>query len=71
MCKITHHLKYRIPSKVPSCLPSENKQNCIEWLLCVKLHTQCPLLIAFANSLNPDPSRQNVGPDLDPNCLAL
>ena len=27
------------------------------------------LLITFANSLNPDQDRQNVGPDLDPNCL--
>ena len=28
----------------------------------------CCLLI-FANNLNPDQARQNVGPDLDPNCL--
>ena len=27
------------------------------------------LLITVANSLNPDQARQNVGPDLDPNCL--
>ena len=26
------------------------------------------LLIQFANSLDPDQARQNVGPDLDPNC---
>ena len=25
----------------------------------------------FANSFNPDQDQQNVGPDLDPNCLAL
>ena len=25
----------------------------------------------FALSLEPDPARQNVGPDLDPNCLTL
>ena len=25
----------------------------------------------FANSLNPDQDRQNVGPDLDPNRLTL
>ena len=25
----------------------------------------------FANSLGPDQARQNVGPDLDPNCLTL
>ena len=29
------------------------------------------LLITFANSLDPDQARQNVGPDLDPNCLTL
>ena len=31
----------------------------------------CYLLITFANSLDPDQARQNVGPDLDPNCLTL
>ena len=30
----------------------------------------CCLLIIFANSLDRDQARQNVGPDLDPNCLA-
>ena len=29
------------------------------------------MLITFANSLNLDQARQNVGPDLDPNCLTL
>ena len=29
----------------------------------------CCLLIKFANSLDPDQARQNVGSDLDPNCL--
>ena len=29
----------------------------------------CCLLITFANSFDPDQARQNVGPDLDPNCL--
>ena len=29
----------------------------------------CGLLITFANSLDPDQARQNIGPDLDPNCL--
>ena len=29
----------------------------------------CHLLISFSNSLDPDQARQNVGPDLDPNCL--
>ena len=31
----------------------------------------CYLLISFANTLDPDQARQNVGPDLDPNCLTL
>ena len=31
----------------------------------------CHLLIAFANSLDPDQDQQNVGPDLGPNCLTL
>ena len=31
----------------------------------------CPLLITFANSLEPDQDRQNVGPDLGLKCLTL
>ena len=31
----------------------------------------CHLLITFANSLDPDQDRQNVGPDLDRNGLTL
>ena len=31
----------------------------------------CRLLITFANSLERDQERQNVGHDLDPNCLTL
>ena len=31
----------------------------------------CHLLITFANSFDPDQARQNVGPDLDPNCLTM
>ena len=31
----------------------------------------CLLLITFANSLDLDQARQNVRPDLDPNCLTL
>ena len=31
----------------------------------------CHLLIIFANSLDQDKDQQNVGPDLDPNCLTL
>ena len=32
---------------------------------------KCRLLITFAKNLDPDRARQNVGPDLDPNCLTL
>ena len=31
----------------------------------------CHLLISFANSLDSDQDRQNVGPDLDPNRLTV
>ena len=31
----------------------------------------CRLLITFANSLDPEQDRQNVGPDLGPNRLVL
>ena len=31
----------------------------------------CHLLLTIGNSLDPDQDRQNVGPDLDPNCLTL
>ena len=33
--------------------------------------SKCHLLITFTNSLDPDQARQDVGPDLDPNCLTL
>ena len=29
------------------------------------------MLITFVNNLDPDQAQQNVGPDLDPNCLIL
>ena len=31
----------------------------------------CRLQMVFANNLGPDQDQQNVGPDLDPNCLTL
>ena len=31
----------------------------------------CNLLITFANRLDSDQALQSIGPDLDPNCLAL
>ena len=35
------------------------------------LPTECHLLITFANNLDPVQARQNVGPNLGPNCLTL
>ena len=32
---------------------------------------QADSLVPSADSLDPDQARQNVGPDLDPNCLTL
>ena len=40
-------------------------------LLALSLEILCRLPIAFANGLNPDDNQQNVGLDLDPNCLTL
>ena len=52
-----------------------NKQeeiNCLIIFLTVLTHGEfCCLLMIFANSLDPDQDRQNVGPDLDPNHLQL
>ena len=47
----------------------------VEWnflifLNCFSDDKHC-LLITFANSVDPDQDQQNVGPDLDPNCLTL
>ena len=33
--------------------------------------TLCPLVLSANNSLDADQAQQNVGPDLDPNCLTL
>ena len=47
-------------------------------VICLSLKSQLivslissPLLITFANSLDPDQAQQNVWPDLNPNCLTL
>ena len=40
-------------------------------VLTLCLSNCCRLLINFANSLDPDQARQNVGPDQDPNCFTL
>ena len=47
--------RVKIESSIPNSLPTSGDF--------------CLLLITSANSLDPDQARQNVGPDLDPNCL--
>ena len=44
---------------------------CIHLHLNTRLSFTSLLLITFANSVDPDQAWQNVGPDLDPNCLML
>ena len=36
-----------------------------------RVNSLVPSAYNFANSLDPDQAQQNVGPDLDPNCLTL
>ena len=43
----------------------------IKYMLAFSLLVASGLLIAFVSSLDPDQKRQNVDPDLDPNCLTL
>ena len=50
---------------VPSC-----EKNSL-FILTLSLLVVTCLLITFANSLDLDQDRQNVGPDLDPNLLTL
>ena len=54
-------------------LSSENyRPDCILWIdSSLASGDFCLLLIIFANNLDPDHDSQNVGPDLDPNCLTL
>ena len=54
------------------------KWNCFSWgklisrILFFILYIQKFInFVIFANSLDPDQAQQNVGPDLDPNCLTL
>ena len=51
-----------------------NHMSRLIYLLMISCHASghiCCLLITFTNSLDPGQDRQNVGPDLDPNCLTL
>ena len=49
-------------------LPSKSL-NHVARLECLLFIFYCRLPITFANSLDPDQARQNVGPDLDPICV--
>ena len=53
---------------------SQNVQSSIKLFCINSLPTRGDLfhlLITFANSLDPDQARKNVGPDLDLNCLTV
>ena len=50
-------------------LARKKYQQVVLYLTLWPLGVTCRLLITFANSLDPDQARQNVGPDQDPNCL--
>ena len=70
-------------AKTTFLLACKKSPSCVSWLgvgiacyrvsYCSTLASCyfCRLLITFANSLDPDQDRHNVGPDLDPNCLTL
>ena len=49
----------------------DSLSNCKIIIDFLTLCLQCRLLITFENILVADQARQNVGPDLDPNCLTL
>ena len=53
------------------CLPRYHKKdNRLIWVNSFLARgVFCHLIITFANSLDPDQDRQNVGPDLDPNSV--
>ena len=61
----------RIPINIRTVKPAR-RMNWFGFELFIKLTISfCRLLITFANSLDPDQDRQNVGPDLDPSRLTL
>ena len=47
----------------------QNKIQAILPTCCLTLCHLCCLVVTFVNSLEPDQARQDVGPDLDPNCF--
>ena len=80
LLRLDRNLKYWIQSKKEdkdqeSIQSSTTPDPGYQWESDISRQTgridQVLLLITFANSLDPDQARQNVGPDLDPNCLTL
>ena len=57
------------PLAVRIILPSCKLVHLAKFSLC--LLVLCADSDVFTNSLDPDQARQNVGPDLDPNCLTF
>ena len=55
------------------CTLKVTKSTCNKKTLCDinSLSTKVSSADNFANSLDPDQAQQNVGPDLDPDCLTL
>ena len=66
--KATKREKRRQSLKKNSKLPGKQEIDLYSFLAC---NDFCLLLITFANSLDPEHDRQNVGPDLDTNSLTL
>ena len=50
---------------------ADENTNAYQVLVNPLLPSVCRLPITYANSLDQDQARHNVGPDLDPNCLTL
>ena len=63
-------LEYWVRLRVPMDQALRLYKVCSDFNACLAAATY-RLLITFANNLDPDKDRQNVGPDLDPNCLTL
>ena len=77
-CVFFHFFSFRFIDSKNRCETSSICQKCQEQIMSMAYHSypflasgDQPLLITFANSLDPDQGQQNVGPDPDPNHLTL
>ena len=69
---VMFHMNCRLAFQ--ALLLSQNENRCQlqnDVIGTLKVASCCRLLINFSNSFDPDQDQQNVGPDLDPNCLTL